>query len=213
MRRLIVRSLALSILLFLFVPTLFANEGSVTVEGGKVTIEASVSSTALLTFTYDGVEYQIEVPVTIEIDSKLPLSDSSLSFDSGTRIGNFAFEVLGVQRRESFETSGFWGKTYTPSADNHKLLLVGLRLTNVGIGPSKFHVGDLDTFSHDEGLIGFDAVGRQFEPVDIIGCDEQISPLGSLSCLAIFDVNEQVTLTRIEFRAMDRGFVPVPAGN
>ncbi len=69
-------------------------------DDSSVTIEDTVQSVAQVTFTHDGKTYVMKVPVTIDLDSTIPLADSLLTVDAASRVGVFAVEVLKVTEPE-----------------------------------------------------------------------------------------------------------------
>ena len=71
------------------------------------------------TFTHDGQTYVMKAPVTIEVDSTFPLTESILTTDIAARVGVFAVEILSVSEPEELEI-GY--TTIEPSEDGNKLV-------------------------------------------------------------------------------------------
>ena len=145
----------------------------------------------------------MKVPISIEVDSTIPLTDSSLTVDAASRVGVFAIEILSVTEPEEVER-GF--TTVEPSDDENKLIAVSFRLTNLDDEPQQLiWIGD---------LLGIDDLGREFEATDILGSDsslcDEVNPGESTECLAVFDVDAGVDIVNIEFQVRDERVLPLP---
>ncbi len=169
----------------------------------SITLEDSVTSTALVTFTHDGKDYQMKVPVTIDISETIPLADSMTVTESTARVGVYGIEVVRVLETTDELKFGYFD-TYKPSSDEHKLLLVIFALTNLSDTAK-----DFDSWFSDDTLLGIDDLGRQFENEKIVGCDEA-HPGERIQCIAIFDVMKDITLAKIEVHALAERTVDVP---
>ena len=137
MRTLIRRTLPLIVLLLLLTPVaVFAQSGAAvrlvelvfSEDESSVHIKDTIQSVARVTFTHDGKTYVMKAPVTIDVDSTIPLAQSTLTTDAAARVGVFAVEILKVTEPEEIE--GLRGEI-TPSASTNKLIAVSFRVTNL----------------------------------------------------------------------------------
>ena len=168
----------------------------------SITLEETVTSTALVTFTHDGKDYQMMVPVTIDIDETIPLTDSSSVTPSASRVGSFAVEVVGQIERSDEITISY--STYAPTDDNHKLVFVGVDVTNLSS-----RTRDFASWRSAGRVVGVDAVGRSYEVEWLFDCDD-INPGSTSRCVALFDIRQDITLTKIAFQVLDEGTFTLP---
>ena len=201
MRTLIRRSLPLIVVLLLLTPVaVFAQSGAAarlvelvfSEDESSVHIEDTIQSVARVTFTHDGKTYVMKAPVTIELDSTIPLADSMSTTDTATRVGVFAVEILSLSE---------------PSEEGNKLVSLSFKLTNLDDEPQRLPYSDA--------VIGIDDLGRKFEVAKVLGSDgsscDEINPGESTECLAVFDVDADVDIVNIEFHVLDDRVLPVPA--
>jgi hypothetical protein len=210
MRKLIRLSLALFILVLLLTPVaLFAQSETArqivelvfSDDKSSITLDDSVTSTAVVTFTHDGKDYQMKVPVTIEIDETIALQDSMSTTESAARVGIYGIEVTAlVETTEEIEI-GY--SSFEPSSDEHKLALVAFILTNLSDSAKDFGRYGNET------LFGIDSAGRRFESERILGCDD-VNPGDKVNCIAVFNLMNDVTLTKVEIHALDENIVTLP---
>lgn len=213
MRTLIRRSLPLIVVLLLLTPVaVFAQSGAAarlvelvfSEDESSVHIEDTIQSVARVTFTHDGQTYVMKAPVTIEVDSTFPLTESILTTDIAARVGVFAVEILSVSEPEELEI-GY--TTIEPSEDGNKLVSVSFRLTNLDDEPQRL--------SSSKSVFGVDDLGRKFDTLRVLGSDgsscHEINPGESTECLAVFDVDPDVDIVNVEFHARDERVLPVPA--
>ena len=169
----------------------------------SITLEDSVTSTALVTFTHDGKDYRMKVPVTIDISETIPLADSLTVTESTARVGVYGIEVVRVLETTDELKFGYWD-TFNPSSEQHKLILVVFTLTNLS-NTAK----DFDSWFSDDTLYGIDDLGRRFDNEKIVGCDEA-HPGEKTQCIAIFDVMKDITLAEIEVHALAERTLEIP---
>ena len=169
----------------------------------SITLEDSVTSTALVTFSHDGKDYQMRVPVTIDISETIPLADSLTVTESTARVGVYGVEVVRVLETTDELKFGYWD-TFSPSTDEHKLILVVFTLTNLSSTAK-----DFDSWFSDDTLYGIDELGRRFDNEKIVGCAET-HPGEKTQCIAIFDVMKDITLKEIEVHALAERTLEVP---
>ena len=213
MRTLIRRSLPLIVVLLLLTPVaVFAQSGAAarlvelvfSEDESSVHIEDTIQSVARVTFTHDGKTYVMKAPVTIELDSTIPLADSMSTTDTATRVGVFAVEILSLSEPEEIEI-GY--TTIEPSEEGNKLVSLSFKLTNLDDEPQRLPYSDA--------VIGIDDLGRKFEVAKVLGSDgsscDEINPGESTECLAVFDVDADVDIVNIEFHVLDDRVLPVPA--
>ncbi len=185
-----------------FVELVFSEDES------SVSITETISSSARVSFTHDGQDYVMRVPVTIEIDETIPIADSVSATDSAARVGVFAFTVVETVEGNSMKI----GYDTLQAGDENKLVAVDFNLTNLSDETMEFAhwfrtYGD---HSHGERVFGLDDMGRRFEPEMIFGCAE-VNPGSTEKCTVVFEVGESVTIVQLEVNAIDKGVVPVSA--
>ena len=211
MRNLIRRSFVLVILLLLLTPVaIFAQSETArqfvelifSDDKSEVSISETIQSTARVTFTHDGKDYQMHVPVTIAIDDTVPLVESTSITDSISRVGVYDVEILRVSERTSEVTISY--STYAPTDEEHKLVFVVFDLTNLST-TSK----DFGRYSSVELVVGLDETGRRFEMERLFECDE-VNPSSTVRCVAMFNVRNTVTLTKVEIIALDENTLALP---
>jgi hypothetical protein len=168
----------------------------------SITLDDSVTSTAVVSFTHDGKDYQMKVPVTIEIDETIALQDSMSTTESAARVGVYGIEVTALA--ETTDEIVIDYSSFEPSSDEHKLALVGFTLTNLSDSAREF-----SSWFSAETLIGIDDAGRKFESERILGCGE-VNPGDKVNCIAVFNLVNEVTLTKIEIHALDENTVTLP---
>lgn len=208
MRTLLRRSLVLCLILLLLLPTIvLAQTGTDRIvnlifseDDSSVHVKETVQSTARVSFTHAGKDYTVKAPVTIAVDTNIPLTASVSAADSTLGVGAFAVEVIRVVESEVFER-------LDPSSEDNKIIAVVFRLTNTS-DETREVLDDWDDF---EKIFGVDDLGRRFEMEQVLGCEgEQINPGSARDCLVAFDVEKTVTLVRLEFYLMDKGSISLP---
>ena len=172
-------------------------------DDSSVSITETINSTARVTFTHDGQDYVVKVPVTIGIDENIQIADSVSSTSAAARVGEFAVEILRVTEPEEVER-GY--TTVEPSSDDHKLIAVEFRLTNLDDEPRQL--------LWDGSISGIDDLGRSFEDAKLLGEDssscEEVNPGESTECVAVFDVSTDVSIVSLEVRMEDKRVLPIP---
>ena len=210
MRSLIRRSFLLVILLLLLTPVAIIAQSETarqvvdlifSDDKSSVILRDSIMSTALVSFTHDGKDYQMRVPVTIALDEIIPLTESTHVIDSSARVGVYGIEV--VELIETTDEVEIDYDTFIPSDDDHKLVFVSFALTNLSASAKAFY------WESDSQVIGIDAHGRRFELQELFGCDD-VNPGDTVGCIAIFDLRRNVTLTNLEIHAIDETTVALP---
>ena len=176
------------------VELVFSNDDS------SVKITETIESTARVSFTHDGQDYVMKVPVTIEIDETIPIADSESATDAAARVGVFAIVVAGMAERDAIEI----GYSTLEAGEDNKLVAVGFSLTNLSDESRDFD----DLFSGEQ-VVGLDDMGRRFEAERIFGCEE-VNPGSTVDCIVVFEVAENVTIMQIEVYAIDKRVVPIP---
>ena len=169
-------------------------------DDSEVSITENIQSTARVTFTHDGQDYIMNVPVDIAIDETIPIADSVSATSTAARVGVYAIEVTAVEETTDEIEVGY--RSVEPVSD--KLVGVWFNLTNLSDAAQEF--GDI--FDR-ETVFGIDDMGRHFEMAKLLGCDE-VNPGSTVECVAAFDVEEGVTITDIEVRAMDERVITLP---
>lgn len=140
----------------------------------------------------------MKVPVTIDIDGTIPITDSVSATDAAARVGEFAIVVTRMVERDAIEI----GYCEHEAAEGHKLVAVSFSLTNLGEISRDFDSGWSDVF-------GLDELGRRFEAERTYGCSD-INPGSTADCIVVFDVAENVTIVQLEVYATDKRVVPIP---
>ena len=168
----------------------------------SVSITENIQSTARVTFTHDGQDYVMSVPVAIAIDETIPIADSVSATSIAARVGVYAIEVTAVDETTNKIEVGY--QSVEPGSDENKLIAVQFNLTNLSDSAQEF-----DGIFDEEIVLGIDDLGRRFEMSKLLGCDE-VNPGGTVGCLAAFDVEKSVTINKIEVHAMDERVITLP---
>ena len=158
-------------------------------EQTKVGIVDSFQSTASITVNVDGQEYLVKVPATIDIDSVVALENAVSSYPTGTRVGEWAIEVVEIfEETEEFEYTSPYGtaEELEPSSDANKIVVLRANFTNVGDEPSS------PSYFVDGGV---DDLGREFNTTEEI-CAE-LNPGETRTCTFLFDVDSNVNIVGI----------------
>ena len=169
-------------------------------DDSEVSITENIQSTARVTFTHDGQDYIMSVPVDIAIDETIPIADSVSATSTAARVGVYAIEVTAVEETTDEIEVGY--RSVEPASD--KLIGVWFNLTNLSDATQEF-----DDIFDRETVFGIDDMGRRFEMAELLGCDE-VNPGSTVECVAAFDVEEGVTITEIEVHAMDERVITLP---
>ena len=170
----------------------------------KVSIVDTINSTASVSVEVNGQQYLMSVPVTIDIDSTLPLTSSLTTIASGTRVGSWGIDLKGSSEsaeRTEVVVPGLFGDTeesYEP-VDGNKIVLVEFDATNVG--------AEMDSLSQFQ-VSGVDAAGRVFDAQDL-HCPS-LNPGESGGCLMVFDVQQSVDIVGLVAEITDRKELAIP---
>ena len=216
MRTLIRRSLTLVVLLLLLTPVAILAQSETarqivelifSEDDSSVKITETIESTARVSFTHDGQDYVMKVPVTIDIDETVPIADSVSATDAAARVGVFVITVIETVEGNSMEI----GYDTLQAGEENKLVAVDFNLKNLSDETMKFAFWfrRFPEQSHGERVFGLDDMGRHFEPEKIFGCAE-VNPGSTEKCTVVFEVGENVTIVQLEVYSMDRGVVPIP---
>ncbi len=171
-------------------------------DDSSVSITENIQSTARVTFTYDGQDYIMSVPVDIAIDDTILIADSVSATSTAARVGIYAIEVTAVEETTVAIEVGY--SSVEPSSDDNKLVGMWFNLTNLSESFQDFD----GIFSHEE-VFGIDDLGRRFEITRLLGCGD-VNPGGTVKCIAAFDVEESVTLEKLEVHAIDQRVFTLP---
>lgn len=171
-------------------------------DDSEVSITENIQSTARVTFTHDGQDYIMSVPVDIAIDETIPIADSVSATSNAARVGVYAIEVTAVD--ETTEAIEVDFRSVQPSSDENKVVAVRFSLTNLSDTAQEF-----DSIFRGEAVVGIDEMGRRFETAKLLGCDE-VNPGSAVACVAAFDVEKSVTITKIEVHALDERVIALP---
>ena len=210
MRTLIRRSLFLVAFLLILTPVaIFAQSETArqivelvfSENDSSVKITETIESNARVSFTHDGQDYVIKVPITIDIDESIPIADSVSATDAAARVGVFAFTVVETVEGNSIEI----GNSTWEAREDNKLVAVGLSLTNLSDESRDFAPQIRPGYVGYDGelVIGLDDTGRRFEAKRIIGCVD-VNPGSTVDCIVVFEVAENVTIVQLEVYAIDK---------
>ncbi|ETW96702.1 MAG: hypothetical protein ETSY1_25525 [Candidatus Entotheonella factor] len=170
----------------------------------KVFIKDTINSVASVSVEINGQQYLMSVPITIDIDSRLPLSSSLASVSSATIVGPWAIEIEGASEfTEKVEMSvpGLFGNTqkeYEPAIGN-KIVLVEFYVTNVGKINRNLYGSDAE---------GIDATGRFFQETDL-HCPD-LNPGENGKCLMVFEVEQKVDIVGLALELIERKELAIP---
>ncbi|NPV08901.1 MAG: hypothetical protein HPY83_13185 [Anaerolineae bacterium] len=172
--------------------------------GAQVGITDTIESVAAVTVEIDGQQYLLKVPVTIDIDTAVPLTSSLLSVPAAARVGQLGIEILAAEEfTEETEVAfpGFWGgeKDLAPSSDDSKLVVVSFDITNCGNEQAS-----LSSYN----VQGVDDTGRRFEELEF-SC-EDVNPGETGHCVSVFDLATDVNIIALDIEVTDHRQLPVP---
>lgn len=171
--------------------------------GAQMGITDTIESVAAVTVEIDGQQYLLKVPVTIDIDTAVPLTSSMVSVPATARVGQLGIEIVEVEefaQETEVAFPGFWGgeKDLAPSSDENKLVVIGFNITNMGS-----ELGSLSSYS----TAGVDDTGRLFEEIEF-SC-EDANPGGIGDCIAVFDVPSDVNIVALDVEVTDHRQIPI----
>ncbi|MGI6209357.1 MAG: hypothetical protein ACOYEW_14240 [Anaerolineae bacterium] len=178
-------------------------ELSFTDGGAQVGITDTIASVAAVTVELNGQQYLLKVPVTIDIDTAVPLTSSLVTVPASARVGQLGIEILEVEEfTEETEVAfpGFWGgeKDLAPSSEENKLVVIGFNIINAGVERRS-----LDGYNTQ----GVDETGRLFEETGF-SC-EDANPGGTGRCVAVFDVPSDVNIVALDIEVTDHRQIPI----
>lgn len=214
MRTVFRRSIASALVLLLLTPIVILAQSEkarqfidlVFSDGGSaVHLKDTVQSTARVSFTHDGKSYTVKAPVTIDVDTKIPLAESVSAVDTASKIGAYAITIIKVSESEELDD-------LEPSSESNKIIAVEFQVTNLADETRLIFDRDWSFLAEKfERIVAIDDLGRRFESLGILECEEtELNPGTTRDCTVAFDVNESVTLTSLEFYLMDKGAVTLP---
>ena len=173
--------------------------------GSKVGIKDTITSVANVSVELDGKEYLIKVPVTISIDSIVPLTSSLVTVESTAKVGDLAVEITATSEYTGaieLVVPGLFGDTeveYEPTIEGNKVVAVEFNTTNIGDEKT-----DLSFYS----VQGVDDTGRLFDEKDL-SC-ESINPGETGRCVIVFDIDSDIDIVALDLEIMDRRQIPIP---
>ncbi len=173
--------------------------------GSQVSITDSFTSTAAVSVEVNGTRYLMKVPISVNIDSTLPLTSSLVTVENMARVGSMGIEITGIQeateeievvlpgpfedREEDFE----------PSVDGNKIVVVNFNITNLGVEEDS-----LGSYAAQ----GVDDTGRLFDE-EKLEC-EYVNPGETGRCVMIFDVDQAVDIVALDIELPDHRQIPIP---
>ena len=173
--------------------------------GAKVGVKDTITSVANVSVELDGKQYLMKVPVTIEIDSVVPLTSSLVTVESASRVGTLAIEIVATaEYTDEIEiiVPGLFGdreETYEPKVDGNKIAVIEFNVTNIG---------DEETELSFYSAQGVDDTGRLFEESDL-NC-ELINPGETGWCVMVFDIDSDVDIVALDLEVTDHRQIPIP---
>lgn len=171
--------------------------------GAQVGITDTIQSVAAVTVEVDGRQYLLKVPVTIDIDTAVPLTSSLVSIPAAAQVGPLGVEILeAAEYTEETEITlpGTWGETKDVApAEGNKLIAIDFSITNMGT--------DEDSLS-SYNTKGVDDTGRLFEEKEF-SCEE-INPGGNGRCAIVFDVPSDVNIASLDIEVTDHRQIAIP---
>lgn len=196
-------------LFFLIPAVVFAQDKIIelvfSADGSQVSITDTFTTTAAVSMEVNGTQYLMKIPITVDIDSTLPLTSSMVTVENTTRVGSFGVEIIGTE--ESTDTVevvipnlfGDSKEDFEPSQDGNKIVVVRFNLTNLGVEEDS-----LSSYS----VQGLDDMGRLFEDEEF-GC-ETVNPGEVGRCVAVFDVVQAVDIVALDIEVPDHRQIPIP---
>ncbi len=173
--------------------------------GSQVNITDTFTTTAAVSVEVNGTQYLMKVPITVDIDSTLPLTSSLVTVENTARVGSMGIEITGIQEAtEGIEVvvPGRYEdreEEFEPSADGNKIVVVSFNITNLGV--------EEDTLS-SYSVQGVDDTGRLFDE-EGLECD-YVNPGETGRCVMILDVDQAVDIVALDIELPDHRQIPIP---
>lgn len=174
-------------------------------DGSKFTVQDTIESVASVTMELNGTQYMVSVPIKIEVDATIPLSNSLTTIENGQRVGQYAINILSAEESDKdidvVMPSLFGGneeKEFEP-AEGKKIVILRLLVANVGDKPLT-----LSSYT----IQGVDDAGRLFEESEM-GCVE-MQPGESTECVVVFEVEQESHISALDIEVPDHQQLAVP---
>jgi len=206
-----IKNAIIVILLVLLIPTAAIAQDDIidlifTDGGTSIEISKTITSVANVKMELDGIQYQVQVPVTIDIDTLAPLSSSQVAADSASVVGQYAItfgEYTEATDEVEIVIPGlFFGreKEVEPSAEGRKVVIIRFDATN--LGEEEDGLGSY-------GVQGVDETGRLFDEIEF-DC-ERVNPGETGKCIIIFDVEEEINIVGLNVETTHSRTLPISA--
>lgn len=175
-------------------------------DGSKFTVKDTVDSVANVTMELSGTQYVVSVPIKIDIDATVPLSQSLTSVEDGRRVGQYEINIISngesdkdvdVLMPTPFGKSE--EKEFEPT-EGKKIAVVRFEVANVGGEP-------LTLYTHQ--VKGVDDGGRLFEEKDL-ACLEA-NPGESTECVIVFEIEQAGHIAALDIEVVDHQQLAVPS--
>lgn len=174
-------------------------------DGSKFTVKDTVDSVANVTVELNGTQYVVSVPIKIDIDATVPLSQSLTSVEDGRRVGQYAINILSNEESDKdidvlmptpFGKSE--EKEFEPT-EGKKMAVVRFEVANVGDEP-------LTLYTHQ--VKGVDDSGRLFEEKDMACL--AANPGESTECVIVFEIEQASHIAALDVEVTDHQQLAVP---
>lgn len=165
---------------------------NLTFDGGSITVNHEVETTAKVELTVGEQIYILNVPVTIQINDSMMLEAAKLSAPTSQIVGIFAVEPLGMEVIAGEYEKQF--RTVTPGADE---VVVVYRANVTNLHSETIQTG----FTSNLEVMAVDAVGNLYAE-DTRLCDD-INPGATVECEFVFKVPATAELVDLEVKAVD----------
>ncbi len=153
----------------------------------------------------NGTQYVVSVPIKIDIDATVPLSQSVTSVEDGRRVGQYAINILSNEESDKdidvlmptpFGKSE--EKEFEPT-EGKKIAVVRFEVANVGDEP-------LTLYTHQ--VKGVDDGGRLFEEKDLACL--AANPGESTECVIVFEIEQANHIAALDVEVADHQQLAVP---
>ena len=158
---------------------------------GSMTLQREVQTTAQVELVVGDQLYHLTVPVTVQLDASLALTDATLAGPVAQQVG-----VLLVEPTEMERVEGDYEKEYRTVSPGPENVIVVYRADVTNLTDEALQTGyesNLDAFAIDE-------VGNRYEDEAKICAD--INPGEKVGCEFIFDVPAAANLVGLDVKTM-----------
>lgn len=171
-----------------------AQDAPINLDGAaqSLIIQKEIETVADVQLTVDGTVYQVRLPVTMQIDTSVPLTEANLSSPAGNQVGVLLIEPIQIEEIEGEYEKEY--RTVNPSSEKNEVVVYRAHVTNL-------HNATLNGgYTSNLEVTAIDEAGNEYDEEERI-CDD-IDPGETLACEFIFDVPKTANLVDLNVMTM-----------